>query len=288
MEWHDIRDPQDKRLEQLAERYQLHPLHIEDCRHGRQNAKVEFLNSYLFVVLKPVELDEECVIEATDLDIFVGSDYVITVQEGKCSELSQLLDRLHKSTEQFTPGVFFHRVLDGLVDMYNPLTDRLSEKIEELEEQALESPQPSTIQGIFQLRKALMELRRILANTRDVLAHLLRTQYPQIGRELDPFFRDVYDHLARNLDTLEVQRDLVNGATELYLTSVANKTNQVMKVLTVFGTIATPALIITGLYGMNVQHLPFAEHPHSWGIIMTIIGSVSGVMLLIFRWMHWL
>jgi magnesium transporter len=98
----------------------------------------------------------------------------------------------------------------------------------------------------------------------------------------------VYDHLIRNLDLIEIHRDLLTGTTELYLSSIANRTNQVMKVLTVFGTIATPALVITGMYGMNLGHLPFANHPHSWGIVMALIGCVSFGMLAILRWLRML
>ena len=107
----------------------------------------------------------------------------------------------------------------------------------------------------------------------------------QSDQDLAPFLRDVYDHLIRNLDLIEIHRDLLNGATELYLSSVANRTNQVMKVLTVFGTIATPALVITGVYGMNLKHLPFAESPQSWVIVLGIIALVSVFMLVVLkRW----
>ena len=108
----------------------------------------------------------------------------------------------------------------------------------------------------------------MIANTRDVVGHLLRNEFPLVKQDLSPFLRDVYDHLIRNLDLIEVHRDLLNGATELYLSSVANRTNQAMKVLTVFGTIATPALVITGMYGMNLKQIPFADSPHSWGIVI--------------------
>jgi magnesium transporter len=138
------------------------------------------------------------------------------------------------------------------------------------------------------MRRSLIQLRRIMANTRDVLGYVLRMSDTVVGSDLTPFFRDVYDHVMRNLDGIEIQRDLVTGTMELYLSSIANRTNQIMKVLTVFGTIATPALVITGMYGMNLQHLPFADHPHSWGIVMTMIAAVSALMLLVLRKLHWL
>lgn len=285
--WHQIEDPSDRRLDELAAQYKLHSLHIEDCRHRNQNAKVEAQDGYLFVVLKAVELDGD-EISSGDLDLFLGSDYLITVPETECVNVKEMLARVRSSAGNLRTDQLFHRIVDGLVDTYYPVLDRLSDRIEALEEEALTCPDPPLVQKLFTIRRTLVEFRRILANSRDVFANLLRNQHPQIGQDLAPFMRDVYDHVARNLDTIELQRDFVTGATELYLSSVANRTNQVMKVLTVFGTIATPALVITGLYGMNLEHLPFAHHPHSWGIVMTMILGSAAVMLLILRKLRWL
>ena len=287
MNRYDIRDPKDPQLDELASRYSLHPLHIEDCRHGGQNAKIEPQDSYLFIVLKPVDMDEDCLITPTDLDIFVGPDFIITVQESKCRMASELLDRV-SSLYDVRPDQAFYRILDGVVDSYNPLLDRLSEEIEKLEDAAVERPEPAVVEELFDLRRSLIQLRRILANTRDVVGHLQRSAYPQIQADLQPFLRDVYDHVARNLDLVEIHRDLLTGAMELYLSGVANRTNQIMKVLTIFGTIATPAVVITGMYGMNLEHLPFADHAHSWGIVMTMIAAVCGLLLIVLRKMRWL
>jgi magnesium transporter len=286
--WYDIRDPQDPQLDELAAKYKLHALHIEDCRHRNQNAKVEPQDGYIFVVLKPVEMDAECVIDAGDLDIFLGADYLITVQETACPSLTQILSRVRSVANNLRPDQLFYRIADGVVDSYLPILDGISEKIDGLEDQILEDPQPDMLQQLFDLRRALIQLRRIMSNSRDVMGNLGRNEYPQLGRDLAPFLRDVYDHVTRNLDTIEIHRDLLTGAMELYLSSVANRTNQVMKVLTIFGTIATPALVITGLYGMNLQHLPFANHPHSWGIVISLIAAVSGFMLLVLRKLRWL
>jgi magnesium transporter len=248
---------------------------------------VEFQDNYIFAVLKPVTLQEDNTIDASELDVFAGPDYVITVQEDSCKSLEQLLARM-RDTPEMRPVELMYRIFDGIVDLYQPVADELADRIDTLEEEALQCPQGSTMERIFDIRRALIELRRILANSRDLTTLLMRTQHPLLPQDMQPFFRDVYDHIARTLDLIEVQRDLVNGATELYLSSVANQTNQVMKLLTVFGTVATPAIIITGLYGMNLDHLPFAHHPHSWGIVISLIAAVSALMLFLFRRMRWL
>jgi magnesium transporter len=288
MDWYDIRNPDDPLLDELAAKYKLHPLHVEDCRHRNQSAKVEPQDGYIFVVMKAVQLDEEGELETGDLDLFLGKDFLIAVEESACRSVREVLDRAANRADGTRADQLFYRILDGVVDSYPALIDKLSDRIDVLEDEALRCPEPRMLEQLFDIRRALIELRRILANSRDVLGHLLRTDYPQISRDLAPFFRDVYDHIARNLDIVEVQRDLVTGATELYLSAVANRTNQIMKVLTIFGAIATPALVITGMYGMNLKHLPFVDHPHSWGIVIGMIATVSGLMLLVLRKLRWL
>lgn len=286
--WIDIRDPADPRLDELAAKYRLHPLHIEDCRHRNQNAKLEPQDGYIFVVLKCVHVNDECVISAGDLDLFLGADFLITVQETSNLAVGEMLERVKRTANSHPPDQIFYRIIDGLVDSYYPILDKLSDDIDELEDKTVTDPEPAMLQRLFDMRRALIQFRRIMANSRDVMSNILRSEYPQVGRGLMPFFRDVYDHVVRNLDTIEIQRDLLTGAMELYLSSVANRTNQTMKVLTVFGTIATPALVITGMYGMNLKHLPFQDHPHSWGIVISMILGVSALMLLILRKMRWL
>lgn len=283
LQWHDIRDPKDPQLAELAQKYNLHPLHLEDCRNRNQSAKVEALNDYLFVVLKPVILNDENELETADLDFFIGPDWIITIEEQFCPASSNALDRLAANAKSFRPDEVFYRVMDSVVDSYQPIIDRVSDRIEQIEDRALADPQRNLLQDIFDLKRALMQLRRVLANTRDLVGHLLRTTSPVLKPELTPFFRDVYDHLMRNLDMVEIHRDLLNGATELYLSSVANRTNEVMKVMTILGTIATPALVITGLYGMNLKQLPFAQAEHAWGIVIAIIAVASVGMLLVLK-----
>jgi magnesium transporter len=286
--WHDIRDPESSELDELAQRYHLHPLHIEDCRHRNQIAKVEVQNGYLFVVLKPVDIEDDYSLTVGDIDFFIAPEFIITVQETKCHSLTQTLDRVHTLPSQLRSDQLFYRIADAVVDSYYPILDRLSDRIDELEDEALSHPEPKLLEQVFHIKRALIEFRRVMANTRDVAGHLLREQYPIIQHDMMPFIRDVYDHTVRALDLIEVHRDLVTGTTELYLSSVANRTNQVMKALTVFGAVATPALVITGMYGMNLKHLPFAEHPHSWGIVTTLIAVVCIVVLVILKRFRWL
>jgi magnesium transporter len=214
---------------------------------------------------------------------------VITVEEEDCPEIKGIIEQVRKSPAAMQrPDQVFYRVIDHVVDAYLPVLDHYDETIDTLEDEALESPAPATISRIFETKRALILLRRVLVNTRDVAGHLQRTESPYIHRDLWPFLRDVYDHVARNLDTVEMLRDLLNGALDVYLSSVANRTNQVMKVLTILGTVALPALVISGFYGMNVKGLPAADSPY--GVAVAIVFMVLSTALLLyllkrFRWL---
>jgi magnesium transporter len=285
--WHDLRDPNDPELDVLAERFHLHPLHVEDCRHGKQRAKVEDGANYIFVVLKTVHVTEAGEVRITDLDLFLGHEYLITVQEGECRILRTYMDQLHATVQQSRADQLFYKVMDGAVDAYAPALDWFNEAIDGIEDAVLDSPSPETLQRIFAAKRGLIELRRVLSDMRDVAGHVQRLETELIQRDLWPFLRDVYDHLARNLDMVEMQRDLLTGAMDIYLSSVANRTNQVMKVLTVLGTVALPAIVISGFYGMNTKGLPGIDSPHGAAIAASLMVAATVGLLIMLKKFDW-
>jgi magnesium transporter len=287
MQWHQIRDPQDPELDRLAAQYHLHPLHIEDCRHRNQSAKVEESRGYVFTVLKPVVIAQDGSLTTGDLDIFLGRDFVLTVEELNCPSVRSLMDQVRAAGSDLRPDQLFYRITDGIVDSYLPVLDHFSEVIDQLEDQVLDRPTPDALAQIFETKRSLILLRRVLVNTRDVAAHLQRSESDLIQRDLWPFLRDVYDHVARNLDAVEMQRDLLTGSLDIYLSSVANRTNQVMKVLTVLGTIALPALVISGIFGMNLKGLPWIDSPHGATIVGGIMLATTIALLAILRMFKW-
>ncbi len=287
MIWHDIRDPNDPQLDDLAARYHLHPLHVEDCRHGRQRAKAEEGAGYIFIVLKPVHVTDSAELHITDLDVFLGRDYVITVQEGECPAVRAYLDQLHATDNHLRPDQLLYKVADAVVDAYVPVLDWFNDIIDRIEDLVLEKPSPATLETIFRTKRALIEQRRVLGNMRDVAGHLQRLETELIQRDLWPFLRDLYDHLARSMDMVEMQRDLLTGAMDIYLSSVANRTNQVMKVLTVVGTVALPAIVISGFYGMNTKGLPWADLPYGSQIALGLMASATAVLLIVLKKRNW-
>jgi magnesium transporter len=288
VEWHDIRDPNDPELDRLAERYRLHQLHIEDCRHRDQRAKVEEIEDYIFIVLKPIVLKGEAEVEPSDLDVFLGPTFVITVQEGDCPATAKMLETLRSSWGTWTRGdQLLYRIMDGVVDSYLPILDNFSDTIDELENAVLDRPDPVALQRIFAMKRALITVRRVLGNTRDVAGHLQRTANDLIAGDLWPFLRDVYDHVSRSLDIVETHRDLLNGALDIYLSSVSNRMNSVMKTLTVIGTIALPAIIITGMYGMNVDGLPYAHSKYAFAVVGSVVLGAMALLLAILKRLKW-
>jgi magnesium transporter len=287
MEWHEIRDPKDPELDRLATRHHLHPLHIEDCRHRNQSAKVEESSSYLFAVLKTIEVAADDAVTVKELDVFLGRDFLITVEEPDCAASRSILAQVRAAAAGQRGDQLFYRITDGIVDSYLPVLDHFSEVIDQLEDQVLDRPTSEALSRIFETKRSLIPLRRVLVNTRDVAGHLQRTECELIRREMWPFLRDVYDHVARNLDLVEMQRDLLTGSLDIYLSSVANRTNRVMKVLTVLGTIALPALVISSFYGMNVKGLPWIDSPHGTAIVSAVMAVTTVVLLVILRMMRW-
>jgi len=289
VEWHNITDPASPELDRLAEQYHLHPLHIEDCRHRNQSAKIEEGEAYLFAVLKVMRLMDDGSLHAADLDVFFGQNFVITVEEETCPEIKSIIQQARQtpSAPQRSDQVFY-RIMDHVVDSYLPILDHFDDLIDALEDEALENPTPDTLSRIFQNKRALAILRRVLVNTRDVTGHLQRTESQYIARDMWPFLRDVYDHVARNLDLVEMMRDLLSGALDVYLSSVANRTNQVMKVLTVLSTIALPALVVSGFYGMNVKGLPAADSTYGVVLVILLMIGCTAVLLYLLKRFRWL
>ena len=269
LNWFDIDDPKSPALDELAARFQLHELQIEDCRHRPQRAKTEEHHHYVFTVFKALHGNNACVFD--DLDIFLGKDFLITVHSGRRDLMDRVEKRAHEQRVRRFDKLFYF-IADATVDEYMPLLDRLSDDITQIEAEVLRRPEPAALRSIFRQRRRLIEFRRISAGMREVMNALIRAQKGLCGDDLDPYFRDVYDHLVRTVDIVESYRELLTGALDIYLSAVANRTNQVMKVLTIYGTVALPLVIITGFFGMNL-HLPWENDPRG-------VWYASGVMLV--------
>jgi magnesium transporter len=284
LNWFDVPDPNSCDLDELARRFHLHELQIEDCRHRPQRAKVDEYGTYMFAVLKQlVPNTQEPVFD--DFDVFLGSDFLITVHQGDCAFLEKLCRWVQENHVARLDRVLYE-ITDLIVDDYLAFLDDSSENISKVESLVLERPEPPVLREIFQLKRRLIDFRRNASGMRDVMNAIIRREGGLTGDDLDPYFRDVYDHLVRAVDLVEAQRDLLTGSLDIYLSAVANRTNEVMKVLTIYGTLALPLVVITGFFGMNL-HLPWSNNPDGvWYASALMVISIVGV-LWYFRRKRW-
>ncbi len=319
--WFHLSDPSSPALDELAAHFGIHPLQVEDCRHGRQTARLEEHDRYTFVVIKvldgrrssdrraaPAKSQHTDGGSATaaaerriaaiprphfeDFDLFLGPDYLLTVDEGACPLVEAIKPRIAAEPSLQNPDRIAHALIDAAVDQYLPALDHLGDFINQLEDRVIRNPAPTTLREIFRLKRTLLEFRRIATGMREALNGLIRrydsnasTARPA-DRELRIYYRDVYDHVVRVIDFVETYRDLLTGSLDIYLSAVANRTNEVMKILTLWGTIAMPLLILTSFYGMNVR-LPWQDHPYIMEILVAAMVVSGLVIFSYFRRKHW-
>lgn len=239
-------------IEKIGERFGLHPLALEDVMGTHQRAKVESYDDHLYVVLKMVSFRDG--LEAEQVSIFLGPRYVISFQErpGDCLEI--IRERLRKGKGRVrTAGADYlaYAIIDAIIDHYFPVLEGLGERLEHLESEILTDPSAETVAAIHEIRRELLGLRKAAWPLREAMATLYREENELISEATRPYLRDCYDHTIQLIDVVETYRELAAGLVDIYLSSLGQKNNEVMKVLTIIATIFIPLSFIAGLYGMN-------------------------------------
>lgn len=281
--WFDVADPASPELDELAQRFGLHELQIEDCRHRPQRPKTEEHDRYIFTVLKHIH--DTADLEFDDIDLFLGRDFLISVRNADAVVIESVRAR---AAEEKTDRLdrLFYMIVDQIVDGYQPVLDKLADEISEIEDVVLEQPDPETLARIFALKRKLIEFRRVAGAMREVVNALMRREKGLLGDDLDPYFRDIYDHIIRTVDMIETYRDLLSGSLDIYLSAVANRTNEVMKVLTIWGTVALPLVIITGFFGMNLK-VPWLNSPYGTDYAVALMAVSTLSILIYFKVKRW-
>jgi magnesium transporter len=282
--WLDLVDPSAEQLSALAERFHWHPLALEDMQKRGQRPKLDRYGDHMLLVFYGTrQLGHEAP-DMIEVHLVVSGDWVVTVRHGGCSELDELRKRLpadRTEGEQFV----VYRILDTLTDTFFPVLDAIDDEIDELEDAIVLGPDDEQLQRIFHLKRSLVTLRRIITPQRDLAARTIDDLADLPG--LDPgtrdYFRDVYDHLIRLSDMVDSYRDLLTGAMDVYLSTVSNRTNVVMKQLTLVATIFLPITALTGFFGQNFGWLIL--HVRSQAAFLTY--GVGGIVLscaILFLW----
>ncbi len=281
--WYAIDDPKDPRLDELAARFQLHPLHIEDCRSDSERVKEEEMPNYLFALVKYIHKSPEGEVCWSELCMFAGRDFFITVRDA-AYPADVVLDAARKAGENERPSKLLYLILDTVVDSYFVNIDHIDDRIDELQDAVLEAPTSDLLGQIFDEKRRLTSLRRVLIGMRECSSRLTSDHSKFIEPDLALFFRDISDHVYRQLDLVESLRDLLNNTLDVYLSSVANRTNQIMKVLTVLSTIALPAVVISSIFGMNVKGVPFLNVSYGfYAVAGMMLASTAGLLWMLKR-----
>ena len=279
-------------LEKLGECYGLHPLVLEDILNTDQRPKMEDYGEYLYIVLRMLNYnDKSSEIESEQISLVLGPNFVFSFQEREGDTFNPIRDRIRNGKGRIRKMGADHlayTLLDSIIDNYFIILEKLGEKIEFLEEELVTRPTPETLQTIHHLKREMIFLRKGVWPLREVISGLERGESSLIKESTRIYLRDVYDHTIQTIDTIETYRDMVSGMLDIYLSSISNRLNAVMKVLTIIATIFMPLTFLAGIYGMNFKYMPELEWRWGYPVIWVIMVGIGVSMLLYFRKKKWL
>ncbi|WP_257456852.1 magnesium/cobalt transporter CorA [Archangium lipolyticum] len=279
--WIDVLHPTEEEMKRLGDRFGLHKLAIEDCLHLDQRPKLEEYPNHQFIVLQGFSSETKDVCELTlhEHHFFLGPDWLISVHELRFEGLDAARQRVQREPQAtLERGVDFllYLLADALMDGNFPILDKFNDELEDLESAVFENPQPEHLQRMFDLKRALVTVRRVLSPQRDVLGFLTRRGIPNVGERTALYFRDVYDHLIRLHEQIDAVRDLLGNVMDGYLSMLANRTNDITKQLTIFSTIFLPLSFITGFFGQNFDFL--SHRGFFWLMMVSVVGLPVGLV----------
>ncbi len=281
-----------KNLEELGECFHLHPLVLEDILNTEQRPKLDDYGDYLFIVLKMLHLEkEQGEIVTEQISLILGNNYVISLQENDHDNFEIIRERLKGGKGRIRRSgadYLAYALLDLIVDQYFVILEDLGEVIEDLEEKVISKPSPLTLTQIHQMKQDMIMLRKSVWPLREVLSRLERSESPLIKEPTVLYFKDVYDHIIQIIDNIETFRDILSGMLDIYLSSVSNRLNEVMKVLTIIATIFIPLTFIAGVYGMNFKNMPELEWHWGYYMALGLMASVAGYMIIFFWRKGWI
>ncbi|MED1204067.1 magnesium/cobalt transporter CorA [Heyndrickxia acidicola] len=280
--WIDLFDVQNEDLFQVAKIFGFHPLAIEDCLHDSPRAKMDDYEDYKFFVFHALRYNEESDNEITTLELnaFVGPNYVVTIHKHKLKWLGQMDAICSRHPKYMDKGADFllYTLIDGITDEYFPILDRISSRIDELEDEMYDQEVKEVTEEFLALKRTIILIRRVIMPQRRIFLTTNGKWKFDIREENVPFYTDLIDHLERIVDSTETYRDLVNSALDTYYSIISAKSTEKLNVLTVISTIMLPLTFVTGFFGMNTP-LPFEHSPMATVVIC--------IFLIVLTWGMW-
>jgi magnesium transporter len=295
--WIDFEDTQPEVDEPIMrEVFGFHPLAIEDALQQSHIPKLDDWEDYLYIVLHSVKYDKNNggIVDTLELDVFLGKNYIVTHHDVNIPALDRIWATTIREQRHIKNGVdrLLYRITDEVVVSYLPIVEELDDAIDQAEDQAFDNPTPNTLEQIFNLKRSIVHLRRVIGPQREVLNKLARDDYGVIEARTRIYFRDVYDHLVRLYDIVEGSRDLVGGSLDIYLSVINNRMNDIMKTLTVITTLFMPITFLTGFFGMNFfapgPELSLWTHRVVFTIMVILMIALPTSMILWIRRRGWL
>ena len=291
--WVDYEGPSDENLRELAELIKLHPLTLEDARTFAQRPKVEEYEGYMFIVVFGVDAETESggpILR--EVHLIISGDYVVTIHHDPFPPLGELRARYDAQqirSEQF----LIYKILNAVIDTFVPVLSRTDDDIDDLEQRVIDNPTPEQLQRIFSLKRDLVAMRRVVAPLRDMFARNadLIAQLPGLESDDRLYFRDLYDGLIRISELIDSYRDLLSGATDMYLSTVANRQGEISKQLTIIATVFLPLTFLTGFFGQNFSFLVVHILSGLWAFLVFGVGGLLlalGGFTVYFRRKRWI
>ena len=279
-------------IEKIGKQFNLHPLVLEDIANTEQRPKMEDFTDYVYIVLKMLRYDDQNnEIISEQLSLILGSNWMISFQENEGDVFDHIRDRLRNNKGRIRtlgPDYLIYTLIDAVVDNYFAVLEKMGEKIEAIEDELITNPEPATLKIIHDLKRQSISLRKSVWPLREVVNYLDRLESKLIKKTTNIYLRDVYDHTIQIIDSTESFRDILSGMIDIYLSSISNRMNEVMKVLTIIATIFIPLTLVAGIYGMNFTYMPELKSPWGYPLVLLIMLSIATVMLFYFRKKKWI
>jgi magnesium transporter len=279
-------------IEEFGKAFNIHPLLLEDIVHPDQRPKLEDYDDYLFLVLRMLRYDEaKEELLSEQVSLILGPNFVITFQEREGDVFDAVRARIRNGKGKIRKmgcDYLTYALIDSVVDNYFLVLEKYGEKIEILQEEVLSQPTPETLQVIQGTKRDMLFLRKSVWPLREAINALQRGESSLVTDNVNIYLRDVHDHTIQVIDTIETFRDMISGTLDVYLSSVSNKMNEVMKVLTIIATIFMPMTFIAGIYGMNFKYMPELDWHWAYPVIWAVIIVLGVLMLMGFKRKKWL
>ena len=315
--WLDIDSAVTRDLSLLQREFGFHPLALEDAIRPNQRPKIDSYNGYSFVIFYSVTLRERArrelaehgaehrrrgaqtrrradpapdLLDRHQVALFIGANYLVTVHHGPLKQVDEIAKRWHENIQQIDRSIaaLVYSLLDAIVDDYFPVIDEVADLIEDLEQTIFEEFDEGALEAIFTLKKSLLNMRRVIGPERDVLNVLIRRDAPLFGEASLVYFQDVYDHVVRVTDSLDIYRDLLSSALDAYLSMASNRLNELMKRLTGWSIPLMAGALLAGIWGMNFHHMPELSWHYGYLFGLSTIALAMLVIIAMFRRKHWL